>query len=697
MRTIPRETRERVEKLKKTIEHHRYLYHVLDKSDISPEALDSLKRELVALEKQYPELVTSDSPTKRVAGKPLPEFQKVRHKVAQWSFNDAFTEEDIRDFDARVKRFLASPRVTLGDGQRSVLGKAPTYVCELKIDGLKIILEYEKGLLKTAATRGDGTVGEDVTQNVRTIESVPLRLGRPVSLIVEGEVWMSKLALKRLNAKRKKAGEEPFANPRNVAAGSIRQLDSAVTASRELDVFIYDLSYYADSRGLDADRRGQDAEGMLPATQYEELIFLKDLGFKVNPHFKRCKNIDEVISYWKEAETLAKKQDYQIDGVVVKVNERTFQEALGYTGKAPRFGVAVKFAAEQATTVLETIVFQVGRTGVVTPVAVFRPVSVAGSVVSRATLHNEDEIKRLEVRIGDTVILQKAGDVIPDIVKVVTEMRTGKEKPFRWPKRIQECGGDGAIERIPGEAAWRCVDRSSFVQQRRKLHYFASKHGLDIAHLGPKNIDALLEAKLISTFDDIFTLTKDALLALPRFAEKSAENLVAAIEKAKTATLPRFLASLSIPLVGEETAEDLSRRFGTIEKLRRATKEELDAITGVGETTAEAIHDWLKRKTNQALLDRLLKYIRIEKTEARDASRLPLSGKTFVLTGTLASLSRDEAKANIRSLGGAVSESVSKKTSSVVAGENPGTKLEKANALGVTILNEREFLRLIQK
>ncbi len=433
MKKAPKEIKERLTKLKETIERHRYLYHVEDRQEISEEALDSLKNELVKIEQEYPELVTPDSPSQRVGGKALPEFKKVVHKVPQWSFNDAFTEEDIAAFDTRVKKFLATD-------------KDVPYVCELKIDGLKVVLEYEKGFLKTAATRGDGRVGEEVTENVKRIESVPLRLNEGVDIIVEGEVWLSKKNFERLNALQKARGEPMYANPRNVAAGSIRQLDPTMVAERRLSNFVYDVASF---------------EKKLPETQEEELKLLKKLGFKVNPHFKYGHNIKEVIGYWKEWQKKAPQQDYLIDGVVVKVNERAFQERLGYTGKAPRFGIAFKFPAEQVTTVIEDIVLQVGRTGVLTPVAHLHPVSVAGSTVSRATLHNEDEIKRLDVRIGDTVILQKAGDVIPDIVKVMTEMRTGKEKPFVWPTRVEACGGDGPIERIPGQAAWAGVSKDS--------------------------------------------------------------------------------------------------------------------------------------------------------------------------------------------------------------------------------------------
>jgi len=660
---------ERLLHLKKTIEHHRYLYHVLDKQEISEEALDSLKRELVTLEMRYPELITSDSPSQRVAGEPLPEFVKIEHEVPQWSFNDAFTEEDIEDFDARVKRFL----------QEKYQKITPDYICELKIDGLKVVLTYKKGLLITAATRGNGKIGEDVTMNVRTIESVPLRLTDEVDIIVEGEVWLSKKELVRINKEREKEGEPLFANPRNVAAGSIRQLDPKVVASRKLDVFVYDIAKYSKK---------------MPTTQREELEELKHLGFKVNPHFEKCRNVADIVAFWKKWQKASKKEDYWIDGAVIKIDERKYQEELGYTGKAPRFGIAFKFPAEQVTTVVEDIVLQIGRTGVLTPVAHLTPVSVAGSTVSRATLHNEDEIKRLDVRVGDTVILQKAGDVIPDIVKVVTEMRTGKEKEYHFPKNVPACGGDGSVERIEGEAAWRCVNKNSFAQQKRKFYHFVSKHAFDIEHMGPKNIDLFLEHGLIVNFDDIFSLKKGDLLTLPRFAEKSAENIIDAIQARKEISLPRFITALSIPNVGEETAEDLAEKFGTLENIENATKEELENISGIGGVVAESVYQWFREKENKDLVRRLLKHVTILRLHKKKAT--PLSGQSFVLTGSLSSMSRDEAKQKIKDLGGDVVGSVSKNTSYLVAGEDPGSKYEKAQELGVEILDEDEFLRLVK-
>lgn len=665
---ISQDIKKRHEKLKKTVNHHRYLYHVKDTQEISNEALDSLKNELFRIEEKYPELITPDSPTQRVAGEPLKEFKKIKHKVAQWSFNDAFDEDDIYAFDERVKRFLKTDI-------------KPAYICELKIDGLKIVLEYKKGELKTASTRGDGKVGEDVTLNIRTIESIPLKLEKPIDIIVEGEVWLGKTGLVALNKKREKSGEPIFANPRNAAAGSIRQLDSRVVAERNLDSFIYDIGFL---------------DGKMPDTQSEELRFLQELGFKVNKYFKFCENIKDAVEFWKHWQKRAAKEDYLIDGIVIKVNEKKYQDMLGFTGKAPRFAIAFKFPAEQVTTIVEDIALQVGRTGVLTPVAHLRPVSVAGSVVSRATLHNEDEIKRLDVRVGDTVILQKAGDVIPDIVSVLKDMRTGKEKEFVFPKKAAICGGDGSIERAYGQAAHRCVNKNSFEQQKRRFAYFVSKKAFDIEGLGPQIIEKLLENNLISSYDDIFTLKKGDLLGLEGFAEKSADNLLSEIKKAKEIELARFLVSLSIAQVGEETAYDLSEHFGLLANIKKASKEEFENIEGIGGIVARSIYDWFKNRDNQNLIKRLLKHIKIQgKTLDRIVQGKTLDRITFALTGTLKNMSRDEAKTKIRALGGNVSDSVSKNTDYAVAGENPGSKYADAQKLGVKIIDEKEFIELV--
>ena len=697
---VPKDIRARYDKLKKSVNYYRTLYHVYDREEISQAALDSLKHELSEIEKQYPAIIAPDSPSQRVAGKPLPGFKKVRHAVAQWSFNDAFSPDEVREFDARVKRLLHQKSGSASEAPEGARERKvhPTYVCELKIDGLKIVLTYEKGILKTAATRGDGVIGEDVTHNVRTIESVPLSLARPVDIVVEGEVWMSSGSLKKLNALRRAHGEESFANPRNAAAGSIRQLDPKVAASRKLDAFIYDVAQTSETP---------------PSTQMEELEYMRGLGFKVNPHHVLAKTIEEAINFWEawrrpdavrrlcpEEGSARRELEYWIDGVVLKVNEKRYQEALGYTGKAPRFAIAFKFPAEQVTTTVENVVLQIGRTGVLTPVAHLRPVSVAGSVVSRATLHNEDEIRRLDVRIGDTVIVQKAGDVIPDIVSVVKELRPRGAKPYAWPTRVPECGGDGRIERIPGQSAWRCINKDSFAVVRRRFHNFAGKHALDIEGLGRERVDILLEKGLIQHYDELFTLTEGDLLTLEGFAEVSAKKLLASIQKARHAPLARLLVGLSIPQVGEETAFVLAKHFQTLDALLKADEGKLMQIEGVGPIVARDIVEWSSLKRHQKLVENLKKVLTITNSaysalRQAQGKKLPLFGKTFVLTGTMGSMSRDEAKEKIRARGGDVAGAVSKKTSYVVAGEEAGSKLDRARELGVRVLTEKEFLALI--
>ncbi len=656
--------RDRLAKLRDLINHHRYQYHVLDRQEISAEALDSLKDELAKLEEAWPDLVTPDSPSQRVAGEPSSQFKKVKHQVAQWSFNDAFSSEDLRHFHDRVVR---------------ALGTTPTYTTELKIDGFRIVLTYKDGVLVTAATRGNGTVGEDVTANVKTIESIPLRLTRPVDVVVEGEIWLSKQNFAALNTERARRGEELYANPRNVAAGTIRQLDPKIVAARQLDSFMYDLAAANLAR---------------PTTQVAELQLLGDLGFKVNPYFQHSETIEAVENYWHHWQKKVDTLPYQLDGVVVKVNERELQERLGYTGKAPRFAIALKFRAEEATTVVEEIVLQVGRTGVITPVAHLRPVVLAGSTVSRATLHNEDEIKRLDVRIGDTVIVRKAGDVIPDIVRVLPELRQGKEKVFTFPSYLEACGGP--IERVPGEVAHRCVNKNSFAQFKRRLYHFAGRSAFDIRGLGPKVIDVLLDHQLVAEFADFFTLTRGDLLNLPRFAKKSADNLLAAMAARRRIDLPRFLVALSIDHVGEETAELLANHFRSLTKLRQASKQELEIIAGVGPVVAQSLIDWFNHRDHRRGLEALLKKVTIEPVKKSAQPNLLLTGQTFVLTGSLARLSRDEAKAAIKRLGGRVSSQVSSQTTYVVAGSDPGSKLDRAQELKVSVIDENQFLAMIK-
>lgn len=667
---IPKEILDRVNKLQDTIKYHQEAYHTLDKPEISDEAYDSLVRELTGLEEKYPALKETNTVSVRVGGEPLKEFKKTKHAIRQWSFDDVFDFDGLKKWDEKVRRMIYK--------EPSLKNEKIEYCVELKIDGLKIILTYEKGDFVLGATRGDGEVGEDVTNNLITIKDIPLKLPKPVDLVCVGECWLSKKELVKINKKREEKNEPIFSNTRNAAAGSIRQLDPKIVSERNLQSFIYDIDALSKDDLV---------------SQSDELSFLREMGFNVNSYNGVFDSIAGVEKFYQKWSTEKNKLDYGLDGIVIKINSRKIQEKLGFTGKSPRWGVAYKFPADQVTTILEDIVFQVGRTGVVTPVAHLKPVKVAGSVVSRATLHNEDEIKRLDVRIGDTVILQKAGDVIPDIVSVVTSLRTGKEKKFVWPTHIQACGGDGSIERIPGQAAWRCVNKNSFEQQKRKFYHFVSKQALNIVDLGPRIIDILLEENLITEYADIFSLEKGDLLELPRFGEKSVDNLLSSISLAKNTTLPRFLVGISIPQVGEETAYDLVDHFGTLEKIRSLSYDELEKVSGIGPIVARSVVDFFTDSENKKVVNNLLKYVKFEKTENKTSGKF--EGKTFVLTGTLSSMSRDEAKEKIRSLGGNVSSSVSRETDFVVAGEKAGSKYSNAQKLGVKILSEKEFLDLL--
>lgn len=668
---VPEEARERAKKLRDAIRAYRAEYHERNESSISPEALDSLKHELVLLEQEYPSLITPDSPTQTVAGKPLPGLKKVTHTVPQWSLDDAFNEEEIRAFDERVRRMLLKAGVS---------NAVPTYVCELKIDGAHIILTYEKGELTVAASRGDGLVGEDVTHSVSTIRSVPKKLARPVDLVVEGEVYMSRKGFLLLNEEQEKAGKQLFANPRNIVAGSLRQLDPKAAASRPLGAFLYDIEGYSEA---------------MPGSQLKELGLLRELGLPVNPHEIRATTIEDVIRYWKKWQGKARdREDYQIDGIVVKVEDRAQQMALGHTGKGPRYAIAFKFPAEQVTTVVEDISLQVGRTGVLTPVAHLRPVAVAGTMVARATLHNEDFIKEKDIRVGDTVILQKAGDIIPEIVQVLKEFRSGKEKRWTFPKSSSLCGGDGAIERVPGTAAWRCTVAGSFDQQLRKLAYFAGKTALDIDGLGAKTVKLLMEHELVANPDDFFDLTKDELLELPGFKEKSAHNLIDALNNRKRISLDRLLVGLSIPHVGEETARVIAQHFGSLEALLAARPEDFAVVNGIGEVVADACARWFGDPENEALVTRLSEHLSVLSV-ARERSSGPLEGVTVVITGSFTSFSREEAEAMIRRAGGKAGGSVSRKTGFVLAGEKPGSKLQAAEELGIPVIGEAEFLRRV--
>ncbi len=659
--TTPKKVQERAEKLRALLAYHAHRYYTLDAPELSDSAYDGLHTELRALEERYPELIHADSITRRIVGEPMPFLKKVRHAVAQWSFNDAFTEEEIRAFDERVRKILRGH---------------PTYDMELKIDGLKIVFTYVKGALMTAVTRGDGITGEDVTHNVRTISAVPARLSRPIDLVAEGEVYLTRSGFEKLNVAREKAGEPLFANPRNAAAGSIRQLDPKVAAARPLGAFLYDVAQTSEP---------------LPQTQTEELTYLEELGLPVNPEHRHASSLEGVFAYWEQWKGPARgKLDYQLDGIVLKVESRAMQEILGYTGKAPRFAIAYKFPPEQVQTILEDISLQVGRTGKLTPVAHLAPVLVAGSTVARATLHNEDFIREKDIRVGDTVILQKAGDVIPEVVSVIKELRIKGAKAWVFPTHSPLCGGDGRIERVPGEAAHRCVVAGSFEIQARKLIHFAGKHAFDIDGMGKETVRTLMEHGLISDFDDLFELTKDELLSLEGFEELKASKLVAAVKAARSVPLDRLIIGLGIPHVGEENAYLLATHFGTLAKLRAASEDTLSRIDGIGPIIGKSVADWFKDAGNRALLARLVKHLRVEKVVA--PSKGPLTGQTVVVTGTLPTLSREEAEAMVKKAGGKTSSSVSKKTSFVVAGENPGSKLAKAESLGVPVVSEADFL-----
>jgi DNA ligase (NAD+) len=670
--------KQRIEQLREAIRHHDRQYYVNDMPEISDEAYDALVRELCSLEEKYPELDDPNSPTHRVGGEPAKGFTKVKHALPQWSFDNIFNEEELIEWDKKVKRMVAKETRTDPENVE--------YVAELKIDGLKIVLTYEKGVLTRGTTRGDGVVGEDVTENVRTIRSVPLMLSQPISCTVVGEIWMGKEAFEKLNEKREKEGETLFANPRNAAAGSIRQLDSRIVAERKLDTFIYDIDAISGAEE--------------PHTQEGELLLLKDLGFKTNPHINVCKSVTDIQKLYTKWTPRRESEEYAIDGLVLKVNNVVTQKALGYTGKAPRFGIAYKFPAEEATTVVEDISVQVGRTGVLTPVAHVRPTLVAGSTVSRATLHNEAEIKRLDVRIGDTVILQKAGDVIPDIVRVLPEFRTGKEKKFSMPKVCPVCGGTIRKETIGGRDVKEgvrhyCANPTCFAVEKERIEHFVSRKAMDIQGLGEKIVEQLIDAGLIVNAADLYELSEGDLSALPRFAETSARNVIEAIEKSRRVELSRFLFALGIRHVGEETAELLAEHFGSLGRIQKAELHELDGVEGIGAVVASGVYAWFRDEGNRALLERLLSHITVRDMEKKKGN-MSLVGKSFVLTGTLESLSREKAKRMIKEKGGTVSSSVSKQTSYVVAGDKPGSKYDAAQKLSVPILDEKAFLKMMK-
>ncbi len=655
---------QRINKLREVINHHRYLYHVLDKQEISDSALDSLKKELFDLEQKYPDLITPDSPTQRVGGEPLKEFKKVKHLQRMLSFNDAFSKEDMEDWQERFVKLVAENEKNKID-----------FYCELKIDGLAIELIYKDGLLQTGATRGDGNIGEDITQNLKTVEAIPLKIDDKREIIVRGEVFVTKKEFEKMNKLQKEKGLAVYANPRNIAAGSVRQLDPKITAGRKLDSFAYELLTDLGQK-----------------THEDKHKILKDLGFKTNKHNKYCKNLEEILKFREHWIKEREKLDYEIDGVVVLVNDNEIFEKLGVVGKAPRGAIAFKFPQVQATTKVLGITVQVGRTGAMTPVAILEPVQVTGITITRATLHNEDEIKRLGLKIGDTVIVGRAGDVIPDIIKVLPELRTGHEKKFKMPKKCPACGTK--LIKLETEVLLRCPNKNCFAQKRRNFYHFVSRIAFNIDGLGPKIIDRLLDEGLVQNPSDLFELKEGDVKNLERFAEKSAENLIKSIQDKKEITLAKFIYALGIRNVGEKTAIDLAKYFGSIKKIRKAKLEDFEKILDIGPVVSKSIYEWFKEKDNLKFLEKLEKKVKITNPKPKAGSD-KLKGKTFVLTGSLEKMSRDEARAKIRELGGDVSESVSSKTDYVVQGSESGNKAEKAKKLGVKILDEQEFLKLI--
>jgi len=661
----------RIEQLQKLIVYHRERYHTDDAPEISDEVYDSLVAELQRLEGSSDETIDSEATV--VGGDVSEAFSKVTHPVRQWSFSNVFSAEELQEWETRLYRFLDT---TPAQSKLS-------YVAEHKIDGLKVILTYEAGKLIRAATRGNGVVGEDVTHTVRTIADVPHKLSQKVDIVCVGEVWLSFKEFNRINSERKKADEAQFANPRNAAAGTLRQLDASVAAERRLSMFVYDIDQF-DSSGTTLE---------LPDTQEDELQLLAKLGFVVNKNRKVCNSVADIVAFYTTWTAKRETLSYGIDGVVIKVNDVVQQRALGYTAKSPRYGTAFKFPAAQATTVVEDIQLQVGRTGVITPVAHLTPVFIDGSTVSRATLHNEDEINRLDVRVGDTIVLEKAGDIIPKVLSVLRELRPAKTKPYRFPKFVEGCGGDGSIERIPGEAAYRCVTLDSDHLHRQRLYYFVAKGALNIDGVGPRIVDLLVDQGLVKTYEDFFTLEVGDLRDLPSFKEKAAQNVVTAIKTAATVPLHRLLIGLSIDQVGEETARLIAEHFGTLDAIRNATAAQIAAVHGVGAIVGNSLFSWLTDPHNKQVLDRLLPHLTIENPSA--VATGAFIDKTMVFTGTLPTLGRDEAKDLARKHGAKISNSVSKKTDYVVLGSDAGSKAQKAVDLGVATLTEAEFLKLI--
>ena len=663
--------RREVEDLRRQLERHNYLYYTLDRPEIPDEEYDRLLRRLTDLEKTHPELASPDSPTARVGAPPRKDFGSVRHTVPMLSLGNAFNEGEVLEFDRRLKRLL-NPSGEID------------YVAEPKLDGLGVELIYEEGSLVLASTRGDGTVGEDITANIRTIRSIPLRLGAlprrtgteieiPGRMEIRGEILMFREEFHALNASRLEDGEPPFANPRNAAAGALRQLDPAVTATRRLDGFFYTVGKLS---------------GTGPDNQWDLLSYLSSLGLKVNHLRRRCLGMDDVLAFYDELLQMRDDLPYEIDGMVIKVNRFDQREILGTSSRSPRWAIAYKFPPQQVESVVNDIIAQVGRTGAVTPVALLQPVKVGGVTVSRATLHNQDEIDRKDVRIGDAVLVQRAGDVIPEVVEVRPGRRTGKEVPYTIPDRCPVC--EAHVIRLEGEAAHRCTNIACPAQVKERIFHFASRGGMDIEGLGRKTISQLVERKMVKDPADLYLLREDQLLSLDLFADRSAAKLLEAIEGTRERPWHRFIYALGIPLVGRFVSKILSHRFQTLAELREATIEQMVAVDNIGPGIAESVRGFFDEGSNVRVAERLYLYVKPEIVGGH--ARKDLAGKIFVLTGTLKYFTREEARERIESLGGRVTSSVSSKTDYLVAGADPGSKLAQARELGVSLLDERDFL-----
>lgn len=659
-----------VQELHELLNTYNYEYHVLDKPSVPDSEYDRLMQELIKLEEQFPELKTPDSPTQRVGGVTLEAFQKVEHRTPMLSLGNAFNETDLRDFDRRV---------------RQAVGDDVQYVVELKIDGLAVSLRYENGLFVQGATRGDGTTGEDITENLKTIRSIPLRLKRELSFEVRGEAFMPRKSFERLNELRLEQEEEPFANPRNAAAGSIRQLDPKIAAKRNLDIFVYSI---ADLGGIGVQRHS------------EALDLLEELGFKTNKERRKCDSIEEVLTAINEIQEKRSTLTYDIDGIVIKVDSLAQQEELGFTAKSPRWAIAYKFPAEEVMTKLLDIELSVGRTGVITPTAILEPVRVAGTTVQRASLHNEDLIREKDIKIGDTVVVKKAGDIIPEVVNVLVDLRTGEEKEFSMPTHCPAC--ESELVRIEGEVALRCINPQCPAQIKEGLIHFVSRNAMNIDGLGERVVEQLFVEGLIKDVADLYRLTRDELIKLERMGEKSTDNLLQAIEQSKGNSLERLLFGLGIRHVGAKAAKTLAQQFETIENLQKASREELIAINEIGDKMADAVVTYFENPDVQHLIAELkslgvnTEYKGPKLIKAEDSDSY-LAGKTVVLTGKLEQLTRNEAKEGIEALGGKVTGSVSKSTDLVVAGEAAGSKLKKAQELNIEVWDEARLYEELNK